>query len=189
MDARFELCWPHTLIEECPLPGDWSNPRNFSNDLNDPGGATMCGIIQSEYNLYRQRQGEPIQSVKLLTKDEGHDIYYNGYWLPHCPTLPSGLDMQFFDEAVNAGPTAATRILQRALIITSDGVWGPLTMAAVQELKPEGMATVNKSYTANRLAYYEALAGFKYFGKDWTARTQRIGVAALTMIPTQGATT
>jgi|SRR5580693_3056159 lysozyme family protein len=185
--ARFDDCWPHTLIEECPLPGDWSNPRNFSNDPNDPGGATMCGIIQSEYNLYRKQNGEPTQSVKLLTEAEGHDIYYDSYWLPHCPTLPPGLDMQFFDEAVNAGPTAAVRILQRALIITSDGVWGSLTMSAVQGLATQDMAGVNKSFTNYRLAYYQALAGFKYFGKDWTARTQRIGAAALTMVSTNGA--
>ena len=178
-DPRFLACWPFTLIQECPRPDDWSNPRNFSNDAHDPGGETMCGIIQREYDIYRKSKGLPFQDVRHLTRDEGADIYYNSYWLPECPKLSPGLDLQFFDEAVNAGPGAATLILQRALGITGDRVWGPATDAAVKVIT-NPVAVIN-AFTNNREAYYRALRGFQYFGTDWIRRSAEIGAEAIKM--------
>jgi lysozyme family protein len=178
-DPRFAACWPFTLIQECPRPDDWSNHRNFSNDAHDPGGETMCGIIQREYDIYRKSKGLPLQDVRHLTRDEGADIYYNSYWLPECPKLPPGLDMQFFDEAVNAGPGAATLILQRALVITADRAWGSQTDTAVKAIT--NPAAVIGAFTAQRETYYRALRGFQYFGKDWIRRSQEIGAEALKM--------
>lgn len=184
--TRFDACWPLVLAEECPCPKDWSNPRNFSNDPEDPGGATMCGIIQTEYNYYRAKHGMASQSVRLITRDEGRDIGLNSYWLPHCPALAPGLDLQFFDECFNTGPVEATKVLQVALGIQADGVWGPMTMMAVGELKPFALAPVVKAYTARRIAVYSQMRGFGRFGKGWDARAARIGAAALKMVPTNG---
>ena len=78
---RFNKCWPFVLIEECPFPNDWSNPKNFSNDRFDPGGKTMCGIIQREYDQYRKHHGLLVQDVRKISKDEGTDIYLNIYYL------------------------------------------------------------------------------------------------------------
>jgi lysozyme family protein len=182
-DPRFAACWPNTLIQECPLPSDWSNPRNFSNDAYDPGGETMCGIIQREYDVYRKSKGLPLQDVNKISRDEGADIYYNSYWLPECPQLVSGLDMQFFDEAVNGGPSAATRLLQLTLGITPDGEWGPQTEAAVKAITEP--AKVVETFTSQRAAWYRRLRGFQYFGTDWERRTQEIGAEALKMVTTQ----
>jgi len=181
-DPRFLACWPFTLIQECPLPNDWSNMRNFSNDAHDPGGETMCGIIQREYDIYRKSKGLPLQDVRHLTRDEGADIYYNSYWLPECPKLSPGLDLQFFDEAVNAGPGAATLILQRALGITADRQWGSQTDAAVKAIT--NTVSVINEFTSQRASYYRALRGFQYFGRDWIRRTQEIGNEALKMAST-----
>src|SRR5690348_13170891 len=125
-DDRFHICLPFTLAQECPRPNDWSNPRNFSNDAHDPGGETMCGIIQREYTAYRKSKGLPSRDVRQLTREEGEEIYESSYWLPGCPKLP-GLDLCYFDEAVNAGPHTATVLLQRTLGVGDDGLWGPLT--------------------------------------------------------------
>jgi lysozyme family protein len=145
----------------------------------------MCGIIQREYDIYRKSKGLPLQDVSKLTRDEGADIYYNSYWLPECPKLPPGLDLQFFDEAVNAGPGAATLILQRSLGITADRVWGPQTDAAVKAIT--NLYGTISAYTAQREAYYRALSGYQYFGKGWIRRSVEIGADAIKMIPT-GAT-
>src|SRR3974390_2724945 len=131
MTDRFLICWPFTLAQECPFPNDWSNPHNFSNDAHDPGGETMCGIIQREYDLFRKRKGLPLQSVLQISHEEGAEIYLNSYWLPECPKLKSGLDLSYFDEAVNAGPHAATKLLQRVLKVDADGAWGQQTDEAV----------------------------------------------------------
>jgi lysozyme family protein len=179
MTDRFELCWPFTLAQECPFPNDWANPRNFSNDAHDPGGKTMCGIIQREYDVWRKSHSLPPRDVRQLTQVEGEAIYSASYWDPECPVLPAGLDLCYFDEAVNAGTTEATKVLQYTLGVKIDGDWGPQTAKAVTAIGDVG--AVIRKFTDRRLRIYQEMPGFKYFGKDWTRRTTEIGVAALKM--------
>lgn len=180
---RFLACWPFTLAQEDPDPTNWSSPRNYSNTPGDPGGPTMNGIIQTEYNFYRAKNGLHPQSVKLISISEGEDIYFNSYWLPHCPVLPAGLDLSFFDECVNAGAGEAVKILQVALNLSDDGVWGPKTMVAVQALQssPEIIVAV-RAFTTRRETVYRELRGFAEFGKDWERRATEIGAEALKMV-------
>lgn len=181
-DPNFMECLPHTLIQECPYPNDWSNPKNFSNDAHDPGGATMCGIIQTEYNSWRKAQSLPVQPVQLLTMAEGYAIYYQNYWIPECPKLPPGMDLQFFDAAVNEGVTEATKILQYVHGIPVDGIWGPQTDDAVQaKLTAAVSVTLIKAFTARREAVYRMFAGYQYFGNDWERRSAEIGSQAVAM--------
>jgi lysozyme family protein len=171
MSDRFEICWPYTLAQECPFPKDWSNPKNFSNDKHDPGGETMNGIIQREYDTYRHLKGLEPQDVRNITRAEGEEIY-RGYW-KHCELLPPGLDMTFFDTAVNMGRTRATKILQFVLGIPYDGLWGPQTAKAVAAITD--VVSVIDKYTEHREATYKILNGWQYFGKGWTARDVKIG--------------
>jgi lysozyme family protein len=179
---RFFDCLPFTLAQECPFPNDWSNPRNFSDDAHDPGGETMCGIIQREYDAYRKHLGFLVRDVRQITKGEGYDIYRGTYWLPHGPLLPAGLDLNFFDACVNEGSLEAVRILQAALGLHIDGDWGPQTSAAVGDLAARGNAKMAiLAYTERREAVYRAMRGFQYFGRDWIRRSQEIGAQALKM--------
>lgn len=162
------------------MPNDWSNRRNYSNDAHDPGGATMCGIIQREYDVYRKSHGLPVRPVIQLTQAEGDEIYETSYWEPDCSKLPAGLDLCLFDESVNAGPHEGIKILQAALGIPADGSWGPQTDMAVKGIF--NVAVVIKAFTARREAYYRALSGFKYFGTDWIRRSEEVGAAALKMV-------
>lgn len=179
MTDRFLACLPFTLAQECPHPNNWSDPRNFSNDKHDPGGKTMCGIIQREYDIWRKGDGLPTQDVRKITQIEGRVIYNENYWQPHCPTLAPGLDLCFFDTAVNMGTTEAIKVLQHALGTSSDGDWGPATQKAVDEAS--SIAAI-KAFTARRLAVYHMMSGFRYFGADWTRRTSEIGAEALKMV-------
>jgi lysozyme family protein len=180
MADRFLVCLPFTLAQECPYPNNWTDPRNFSNDAHDPGGKTMCGIIQREYDAYRKSCGEAVRDVRQLTQAEGEDIYRDSYWIPECPKLPPGLDLQFFDEAVNAAPSEATKVLQHVLGVPVDGEWGSQTGAAVAAIGARA-PTIVGAFTARRLAVYQEMKGFQYFGTDWTRRTQEIGARALRM--------
>ena len=184
MSDRFLICLPFTLEQECPYPQNWTDPRNFSNDKNDPGGKTFCGIIQREYDIWRKHQGLPTRDVRQLTEAEGHMIYQTNYWLTECPKLAPGLDLQFFDEAVNTGTTEATKIIQRILGIKVDGMWGTQTDAAVTVDALRTVALV-KAFTARRLAVYQEMSGWQYFGKDWGRRTSEIGATALEMATQQ----
>jgi lysozyme family protein len=167
--ADFAACMAFMLAQECPYPKDWSNPKNFSNNAHDPGGKTMCGVIQKEYNRYRAIHGLVPRDVRNITIHEGWNIYLGNYWQPHCPDLPKGLDLSYFDMAVNAGPGGANKVLQSSLLIRADGVWGPLTAASVVAIKDVSTAIGN--FTGARARYYRALRNFAYFGRGWINRT------------------
>ena len=109
--SRFLACLPFVLKEE----------GGYSNTPGDHGGATNFGIIQAEYNSFRHFAGLPVQSVKLITKDEYRAIYWASYWNPHCPDLSPGLDLSFFNIAVNGGPVRAVKILQQVVGVSVDG--------------------------------------------------------------------
>ena len=177
---RFLICLPFTLAQEAPFPSQWGNPRNFSNDPGDPGGRTMDGVIQSEYTLWRTSHGLLTQDVSLISEAEGDDIYLTCYWLPWCPKLAPGLDMEFFDAAVNEGVGEAIKILQYALHVANDGQWGDQTDAAVAAITD--VTSVINDFAARREAVYEESRGFTRFGADWTRRTSEIKTAALGMV-------
>ena len=166
---RFLICLPFTLTQE----------GGYSNDPHDSGGRTMEGVVQREYDAYRKHNKLHLQSVKLISDAEMHDIYLNNYWLPHCPNLPPGVDLSFFDQAVNEGPFEAIVLLQRTLNITRDGDFGPKTLAAVQSISP---AVLIRFYSSARADFYRSLGTFKYFGKDWIRRTDEIEAESLKMV-------
>jgi lysozyme family protein len=177
--TRFEICLPFTLAQECPFPQDWNNPKNFSNDLHDSGGKTFCGILQREYDMYRKHAGLYTRDVRSMTQNEGYEIYETYFWKPDCDKLGPGLDLSFFDEAVNAGVTEATKVLQSVLGIANDGFWGKQTQDAVDRIKD--VPAVVQSFTNRRKAVYRMMHAFQYFGKDWIRRSDQIGRTALMM--------
>jgi lysozyme family protein len=176
---RFSICIPFTLAQEEVDPANWSDPKNYSVDPVP----TFAGIEQSEYWLWLRQHGLPQVSVKQITQSEGYAIYRQGYWLPYCPALPPGLDLEVFDTRVNQGAAEATRILQVALGIQNDGIWGPQTTHAVQAITD--LPTVIKAFTARRTAVYKQTNGFGDYGKDWLRRASEIGAEALKMITTE----
>jgi lysozyme family protein len=117
---RFAHWLPHILKHE----GGWANhPR-------DPGGATMKGVIQRTYDSWRDRQGQPRQSVRNITDADVAAIYRRDYWdAIKGDDLPAGVDYCIFDFAVNSGINRASRYLQRAVGAGEDGAIGPATLA------------------------------------------------------------
>jgi len=118
----------------------------WTNDPHDPGGATMWGIIQREYNAYRDRHDQPRQSVRNISVAERDDIYKREYWdAMSCDGLPAGLDYCTFDAAVNSGTGRAT-------------AW----------LKASG-GNIN-AFCDLRLAFLKRLSTWRYFGSGWGTR-------------------
>ena len=122
----------------------------WTNDPHDPGGATMWGIIQREYNAYRARHGQTQQSVRNISVSERDDIYRNEYWnAMGCDALPSGLDFCVFDAAVNSG-----------------------TGRSAQWLKASGGDT--DKFCDIRLAFLQRLSTWRYFGGGWGDRVASV---------------
>jgi lysozyme family protein len=92
--GNFERCLAVTL--------KWEG--GYSNHPDDPGGPTMRGIIQREYDLWRKQQGKKLRPVRQIEESELRAIYRTGYWdAMNCDQLPAGVDLCVFDAAVNSG--------------------------------------------------------------------------------------
>jgi lysozyme family protein len=125
MEGNFDRCLPVILREE----------GGNDDDPHDHGGRTSRGILQREYNAYRQRLGKPLGDVWNASAAEIRDIYLTQYWRPWCDKLPLGLDLAYFDFAVTAGGVQATRTLQRALgNVAVDGRMGIITLRAIENV-------------------------------------------------------
>lgn len=145
----------------------------FSNDPQDPGGATNHGIIQSEYDKYRWRHNLGLRSVKFITDAEVSDIYRNSYWIAgKCDQMPVGVSYVVFDGNVNSGVNQSAKWLQRALGVDDDGVVGLKTLAALAAY-PDKDKLID-SICDQRLKFLKALPGWPHFGKGWGDRVARV---------------
>lgn len=166
---RFAVCLPLVLKHE----------GGFVDHPRDPGGATNKGITQKTYDSWRDRKGQPRQSVRSITSDEVAAIYRRDYWdAIKGDDLPAGIDYCVFDFAVNSGIDRASRYLQRAVGAGEDGSIGPATLAKVKATDP---ARVINTICDQRMAFLRGLKTFPTFGKGWTARVADVRDRALEM--------
>lgn len=161
--AKFKPALEKVLVHE----------GGYSNHPSDPGGATMQGVTQRVYDLYRKAKGNPSRSVRQMTPAERDAIYKQRYWdVVKGDALPAGIDYVVFDGAVNSGPVQSVKWLQRALgsryTGKVDGMMGQSTLAAVQE-HPNHDALV-AAICERRLAFLKALKTWRVFGKGWSSR-------------------
>lgn len=155
MDARFEACLPFILDEE----------GGNDDDPHDHGGRTSRGITQREYSAWCVKHGLRDRDVWGAPNIVVHDIYYDEYWLPHGPKLHPGVDLVYFNFAVNAGAGEAHKLLMRSI--------GP-------DDEDNDAQTINRMCNEGE-HFYRGLALFPRYGRGWTARTERIRAAALKM--------
>lgn len=140
--AAFQRCHSITAKWE----GGWSD------DPADGGGATMWGVTHRVYDAYRASKGLPRQSVRLITRSEALDIYYNDYWLlTNCNTLFAGVDLAVYDASVNSGPGRGRKWLSMAIGSNDDSL------------------TVKRICGA-RLSFVHGLSNWGRFGRGWSRR-------------------
>lgn len=151
----------------------------YANHPADPGGATMKGVTQRVYDGYRDRVKAKRQSVRNISDAEIHAIYRTQYWdAIRGDDLPTGVDYNTMDAAVNSGVGQGAKWLQRAVGVVADGVIGETTLAAVR--KASASAVINKACD-NRLAMLKGLKTWGTFGKGWSSRVAGVRRAALDM--------
>ena len=127
----------------------------------DVGGATQLGITQRILSDYLGRSST-IADVKALTPETVAPIYQEMFWTPaKCDMLGQGPDLMHFDAAVNQGQGRAVRILQAALGIPQDGVFGAQTQLALKgALKTMGPVGLINAMRAERELIYKSTTDF-----------------------------
>ena len=166
----FSDCLAFTLKEE----------GGFSNNPNDPGGATMCGVTLNVYRAWKNNQSLTPDDLKNISQQELSDLYSQKYWVPSsCDKLPIGISLSVFDMSVNAGVGRSIRLLQSSIGAISDGSIGPQTLSKVASF--DATDVINK-LADQHTSFYKSLPAFKYFGKGWLSRVDSRKQAALDMV-------
>lgn len=150
----------------------------YVNDPQDPGGETKYGISKRAY---------PNENIKDLTLSRAHEIYRQDYWAAvKADHMPHGVRYPLFDAAVNHGPKAARKMLQRALRVDDDGIFGPITLNAVAR-HHNRVADLLRDFQVARLSYYASIAQhkprvFARFRRGWLRRTLDVFAVALKQV-------
>lgn len=141
----------------------------YVNDPRDPGGETNWGISKRAF---------PKVNIRTLTRNGAIAIYHTHYWQRvRGDELPPDVAFQVLDAAVNHGVPRAITWLQRAVGVADDGIFGPLTLAAVISADKRDIAL---NFNAERLDFYTKLSTWPTYGRGWTRRiVQNLRFAAM----------
>jgi lysozyme family protein len=151
----------------------------YTDDPNDPGGATNLGITLRVLTAWRHTAVSK-QDVRNLQRGEASAIYVANYWnVIRGPDLPGGIDLMLFDMGVNMGTARAARLLQTAVGVVADGAIGPGTLEAT---RGKDAAGIIGTLVDERTKFYESLPTFPHFGTGWLGRVQRARTRALALI-------
>lgn len=147
------------------VEGGWYD----GSGAHDPN-PTNQGITQRTYDAFRRGAGQRRRSVRLITAEERDSIYRILYWTKgRCEEISQkseNLAIVHFDSCVNMGvgsPNSSSaggiELLQRALSVNDDGVFGPITWQnLVSELMEDGEMPLVCRYFKAREAQYRFLA-------------------------------
>lgn len=137
----------------------------YVNDPADRGGETKYGISKRSY---------PHHDIGRLTKQDAKDIYFDDFWdRLHCDQITSqAVANVFLDFAANAGVNRAIKTMQIVTGVTIDGIIGPITLGAINEMDGENLAM---KFTLRRIHFYTGLSlkrkSQRKFLAGWIARS------------------
>ena len=182
VDRRYSRCFAFTHREEGGLA---DRPLR-----DDPGGVTNHGMslrLARSLGTMFDLDGSGVvdrEDILLVTPDHTRWAFFELFWRSvHGNRLWPGLDLCAFDMSVHSGPGRATRFMQSALRVTADGVWGPMSNAAMMARwrDPVGQAQAIERFCAARAAWLEGLPNAAA-NPGWVGRVLRVRDAAQRMM-------
>lgn len=169
------------------LPTIFLHEGLYSNDKNDPGGATNYGIslrfLKQTGDL--DRDGWPdgdidhdgdidVDDIKKMTLQKASQLYDLYWWSKYGygKLTDQAIATKVFDLSINMGSVGAHKCLQRAIraatgrLIADDGVFGQITLNLANQANPVRLLPALKSEAAG---YYRCLNKPIYI-KGWLNR-------------------
>lgn len=140
-----------------------SHEGGYSDHAADPGGKTRFGVTETV-----ARSKGYTGDMRDLPIELAKRIYREDYWdRIKINDLPAAIRYAVFDAAVNSGPAQAIKWLQAALGETQDGIIGPRTISASQQLDANALKL---AVLSQRLRFLTSLSTWPAFGKGWARR-------------------
>jgi lysozyme family protein len=152
-----------------------ANEGGYVNDPRDAGGETNFGISKRSY---------PNVDIKNLTRAGAIAIYQRDFWNP----LYASITNQFvantlFDSGVLFGVHADVRVLQGVLMVVTDGLFGPKSLAATNAHEPVALLMHFKNALfAYAVSIVNRNPGDSVFLAGWTNRIQVVA-AVVPVVP------
>lgn len=135
--APILLKWEAGALPQATLEAQWAIARQkgFSNDPDDSGGATMCGVTMATYTRYCKTKGKPAPSVaqlKSITLAEWLEILRTRYWdKMQADRIHNQSIANLCVDNVWMSGTGYIGQIQSVLHVTTDGIVGDGTLAAI----------------------------------------------------------
>lgn len=151
----------------------------WDNHPNDPGGPTMYGVSLRFLEDLGIEWGDldfdgdiDIDDVRLVTLEKARELFKAAFWdrlrLDEVPPLCAWV---LYDTAVNMGLSYARKLFQKAVGITADGIWGPISWGKLRTCDDRKTALAMLPIRRRRYAdLAEANPRLKVFLKGWTNR-------------------
>lgn len=161
--------------------------EGVGGNAQDPGGPTHYGISLRFLKTLAELEADgflagdinhdgqiDVQDIQSLGHRDAIALYRTYWWTPYRydQIQHQAMATKVFDLTVNMGAQASHRCLQRAvravsgLCLVEDGVLGPQTLQAVNDLNPQ---TLLAAYRSEAAGYYRSLHQ-RPFEKGWLNR-------------------
>jgi lysozyme family protein len=155
----------------------------YVNDPRDPGGETKYGISKR----WLLRMGLGMVNVSTITVPQASEWYRKHWWdeYQYGKVHDQRVAEELLDMAVVAGPRAAHKCIQRAMIavgwargvpsnLIDDGVLGPISRNALQEYTedPALALALLAAFKSEQAGWFRGLDD-KVYEKGWVARAYR----------------
>ncbi len=163
---------------ELAIPTVLEHEGGYVDDPDDHGGATNYGISLR----YLKKQGADVgdfdgdgdvdvDDIRAMSVDDAEHIYRTLWWdrFGYGDIVDQALATKVFDLAVNMGARQAHRLLQRACRaagkpVTVDGLLGPVTLGAVNDLPATAVLAALRSEAAG---FYRVLIARDPVRRKW----------------------
>lgn len=178
--AKLELLEPFLLhfeagvpIKDLDMPAariyDIARESGWSDDADDAGGATLCGVTLQTYKTYCARRGDaetPDKAdLRAMPYVEWHDIVKSLYWDAwKADKISSQMLACLLVDWVWASGSWGIRKPQLLLDVKADGVVGAKTLAA---LEAADTAAFFAKVHAARLVFVDDIAARKPTQAKW----------------------
>lgn len=164
-----DLCLPYE--EQFNL----ARKMGWSDDPDDPGGATMIDVTLSTYAAFRKSRGITTTTksdLRRISFQEWTDILKTMFWDKwRADEIESQGLAHLLVDWIWASGAKSIRNAQRVIGVKADGIVGPKTLAAINTAQQEELFA--RLHEARILYYRRCRAAWKYLN-GWLRRLNAI---------------
>jgi lysozyme family protein len=135
----------------------------YADNPNDSGGATKYGIEQRDM---------PDVNIADITPEQATEYYIEHYWKPFYSQIASqDVADKLFDMGVLFGVGEAVKLLQTVLNLTSDGIFGMVSVAATNQSDPASLLRAYQTaFVSHAIGIANAQPKDRVFLSGWIRR-------------------